>query len=520
MPETRGKARIFKVFRFLREVQADGATDLGRRHEDVRRAEQAPRARGARSAISTTRAASRRGINVLRYNKFDPFVVHVVDPAEGKPKLHGDVLRLRLRDGRRARGHGDRARCSNASRAALREYLAEVERFCATHQVPYVAASVERAFRRADPARVPAGRVPPVGSVIFAGLPSRSSRPSSAPSASASSSLYILKLRRRAVAVPFSPLWERILRDKEATSLFSKLKRCCRSCSSSRCSRSARPGPRRSARRPRASSRGAPGRAGRRERVDAGDRRVAQPPRRRQGEVKKIVRGLGGADRMLVAQMDAMVTPLGPMTRRHVGARARGRRACARPTRAPISRVRCASRPTPCAASTRAEIVVVSDGALGRGRRRVGAGAPGRREAARSSRSASGSRNVGDHAVFGAPLSARQEPLRGDARAHQHRRPRPRTSSCSCSATARSWTSRGCACSPGERLPRFYPSCRAPAARSRPKIALADGTARRSARRRPRLRPVARAPAREGARGLRRATRTSRRRCCSTSTST
>ncbi len=31
-------------------------------------------------------------------------------------------------------------------------------------------------------------------------------------------------------------------------------------------------------------------------------------------EVKKIVRGLGGADRMLVAQMDAMVTPLGPMT--------------------------------------------------------------------------------------------------------------------------------------------------------------------------------------------------------------
>src|ERR1700678_3580849 len=37
--------------------------------------------------------------------------------------------------------------------------------------------------------------------------------------------LYILKLRRRAIAVPFSPLWQRILRDKEATSLFSKLKR-------------------------------------------------------------------------------------------------------------------------------------------------------------------------------------------------------------------------------------------------------------------------------------------------------
>src|SRR5579863_1973770 len=37
--------------------------------------------------------------------------------------------------------------------------------------------------------------------------------------------LYVLKLRRRVVAVPFSPLWERILRDKEATTLFSRLKR-------------------------------------------------------------------------------------------------------------------------------------------------------------------------------------------------------------------------------------------------------------------------------------------------------
>src|ERR1700691_2519598 len=37
--------------------------------------------------------------------------------------------------------------------------------------------------------------------------------------------LYVLKLRRRVVAIPFSPLWRRILKDKEATSLFSKLKR-------------------------------------------------------------------------------------------------------------------------------------------------------------------------------------------------------------------------------------------------------------------------------------------------------
>src|SRR5690606_36568878 len=37
--------------------------------------------------------------------------------------------------------------------------------------------------------------------------------------------LYILKLRRRPVAVPFSRIWQQVLRDKEATSLFSQLKR-------------------------------------------------------------------------------------------------------------------------------------------------------------------------------------------------------------------------------------------------------------------------------------------------------
>jgi hypothetical protein len=37
--------------------------------------------------------------------------------------------------------------------------------------------------------------------------------------------LYILKLRRRPVAVPFSPFWHSVLRDREASRLFSQLKR-------------------------------------------------------------------------------------------------------------------------------------------------------------------------------------------------------------------------------------------------------------------------------------------------------
>jgi hypothetical protein len=126
--------------------------------------------------------------------------------------------------------------------------------------------------------------------------------------------LYILKLRRRVVAVPFSPLWERILRDKEATSLFSKLKRLLSlllqlallallvlALGDPRAAESLIKG-----------------------RtvvvlVDASasmQARDVSPSRLGQAkdEVKKVIRGLGAADRMLIAQMDAMVTPLGPMT--------------------------------------------------------------------------------------------------------------------------------------------------------------------------------------------------------------
>ncbi len=37
--------------------------------------------------------------------------------------------------------------------------------------------------------------------------------------------LYILKLRRRRVHVPFAKLWMRVLQEQESTSLFRRLKR-------------------------------------------------------------------------------------------------------------------------------------------------------------------------------------------------------------------------------------------------------------------------------------------------------
>ena len=176
--------------------------------------------------------------------------------------------------------------------------------------------------------------------------------------------LYILKLRRRAIAVPFSPLWQRILRDKEATSLFSKLKRLLSlllqlallallvlALGD-----------------PRAAATLMKGRnvvvlvdaSASMQATDAFPTRLEAA----KSEVKKIVRGLGGADRMLVAQMDATVTPLGPMSgdtseleREVDDIRATDTRAdFARALRFATDALRGADSP---------EIIVVSDGALG-----------------------------------------------------------------------------------------------------------------------------------------------------------
>jgi hypothetical protein len=126
--------------------------------------------------------------------------------------------------------------------------------------------------------------------------------------------LYILKLRRRTVAVPFTKLWEKILRDKEATSLFSRLKRLLSllvqlallallafALGD-----------------PRAAATLIKGRnlvvlvdaSASMQATDVGASRLAVA----KDEVKKVIRGLGGSDRMLVAQMDAAITPLGPMS--------------------------------------------------------------------------------------------------------------------------------------------------------------------------------------------------------------
>jgi len=144
MAETRGKARIFRALRFLREVRAEGTTDLG---DAMKTFVAQHKRRGLAVLVSDLYdpAGFQRGINALRYNKFDVFVVHVVDPAEGRPKLHGDVLVYDCETGDE-REVTVTAKVLERFAHAHAEYLADIERFCAAHQVPYVAARVDVPF--------------------------------------------------------------------------------------------------------------------------------------------------------------------------------------------------------------------------------------------------------------------------------------------------------------------------------------------------------------------------------------
>jgi uncharacterized protein (DUF58 family) len=144
MPATRGKARIFKVFRFLRELEPEGQTDLG---DAMKTFVAQNKKKGLAVLISDLYDPQgfEKGINVLRYNKFDPFVVHVVDKEEARPKLNGDVLLYDCETGDE-REVTITAKVLERFQAAYGDYLADIERFCTSKTVPYVQADIATPF--------------------------------------------------------------------------------------------------------------------------------------------------------------------------------------------------------------------------------------------------------------------------------------------------------------------------------------------------------------------------------------
>ena len=144
MPTTRGKGRIFKVFEFLSELKPGGTTDLG---DAMKTFVAQHKRRGLAVLISDLYdpAGFERGINALRYAKFEPFVLHVVDAKEARPELKGDVRLYDCETGEEREVTVTDSLLEDMARA-FADYQRSIERFCTSRQVPYFAADVSVSF--------------------------------------------------------------------------------------------------------------------------------------------------------------------------------------------------------------------------------------------------------------------------------------------------------------------------------------------------------------------------------------
>jgi uncharacterized protein (DUF58 family) len=146
MPTTRGKGRIFKVFEFLSGLEPGGSTDLG---EALTTFVAQHKRRGLAVLISDLYDPKgfESGINVLRFNKFEPYVLNVFDQRDGHPELKGDLRLYDCESGEEREVTVTPALLKRMN-DALAEYRAHIERFCTSRQVPYFAADVEAPFEQ------------------------------------------------------------------------------------------------------------------------------------------------------------------------------------------------------------------------------------------------------------------------------------------------------------------------------------------------------------------------------------
>lgn len=90
LPPTRGKNQIFKVFRALEGIEPGGVTDMA---ASLRKFVHQNKRRGMAVVLSDFYDPNGydEALNYLRYNNFEPFIVHLFDEDEMKPDLRGDL---------------------------------------------------------------------------------------------------------------------------------------------------------------------------------------------------------------------------------------------------------------------------------------------------------------------------------------------------------------------------------------------------------------------------------------------
>ena len=151
MPATRGKNRIFKVLSYLEQLEPSGVTDL---NASLKTFVAQNKRRGLAILLSDLYdpAGFEHGINVLRYNKFEPYVLHLVEPAAafagqlaGQGGILGDVNVYDCETGEE-REVTVTEQVLRDIQKAHGEYAAAIQLFCTRSHVPYFAAPADVPF--------------------------------------------------------------------------------------------------------------------------------------------------------------------------------------------------------------------------------------------------------------------------------------------------------------------------------------------------------------------------------------
>lgn len=135
LPPSRGKNRIFRVFEFLRSVELGGQTQLA---ECMKQFVAQNKRRGLAVVISDFYDPDgfEQGINTLRYNKFEPFVLQVYDQKEANPNLHGDLTLVDCETGDTREVTVSKA-LLEAYKREHEKYCGELEQFCTSKAMPF-----------------------------------------------------------------------------------------------------------------------------------------------------------------------------------------------------------------------------------------------------------------------------------------------------------------------------------------------------------------------------------------------
>jgi uncharacterized protein (DUF58 family) len=100
MPPTRGKGRILRVLDFLRDAETGVATDL---EASMRAFATQNKRRGVVLVLSDfyDPQGFARGMDALRFARFEPRILHLVDRRDASPDVYGDVVLVDRETGER-----------------------------------------------------------------------------------------------------------------------------------------------------------------------------------------------------------------------------------------------------------------------------------------------------------------------------------------------------------------------------------------------------------------------------------